>query len=84
MGVGTSVHIWLPQSSTAAAANAGPAPNPATPTERLAVPTRVLLADDHAGVRDTTAALLEELGASVVAVESGDAMLREFEARPGA
>lgn len=84
VGRGTSVHIWLPRSSAGTEARAALPPEPATPAEGFGAPIRVLLADDHAGVRQTTSALLQELGASVFAVESGDAMLREFEARPGA
>lgn len=82
VGRGTSVHIWLPQSPAGAAVAL--TLEPATRAEGFDEPIRVLLADDHAGVRQTTSALLQELGASVFAVDSGDAMLREFEARPGA
>jgi signal transduction histidine kinase len=84
VGVGTSVHIWLPRSPSGGEANAKPSLQHGPQTERFAETIRILLVDDHAGVRQTTASLLQELGALVVDVDSGEAMLREFEANPGA
>ena len=83
VGVGTSVHIWLPRAGSSAASNAAPSQSlQAASLEALDEPLRVLLVDDHDGVRQATAALLEDLGASVVDVASGEAMLKELEANP--
>jgi signal transduction histidine kinase len=84
LGAGTSVHIWLPRSPAGQGASVRAVLDQTPAPEKFEEAIRVLLADDHAGVRQATAGLLQELGASVVDVESGEAMLAEFESNPGA
>jgi PAS domain S-box-containing protein len=66
---GTTAELWLPR------APAGEATVEAPPREkkrkRRAPPLTVLLVDDHAAVRSTTAALLEELGHTVLEAANG-------------
>ncbi len=73
VGEGTRAEIWLPAATaTAIASDAGADdPDAHAPMPRL----RVLLVDDHDGVRATTAALIEELGHEVAALSSGADML---------
>jgi CheY-like chemotaxis protein len=68
LGVGTRAEIWLPRGQRQAAAPEGPgtAHGSSVATRSL----KVLLVDDHDGVRTTTAALLEDLGHRVI--EAGD------------
>jgi signal transduction histidine kinase/two-component SAPR family response regulator len=72
LGTGTTVEIWLP----AAPAAPADAPAPANPAahdetgERRAL--RILLVDDHGGVRATTAALLEDWGHVISQADCGD------------
>jgi len=73
-GEGTTVTIYLPrtrsESEEAAAPMIAPKPRPAT---------RVLIVDDDDDVRMVAAAMVEELGYEVVAVESGESALKEIE-----
>ena len=73
VGQGTRAEIWLPQATAAAMTGEACADDAEAdgPMTRL----RVLLVDDHEGVRATTAALLEELGHEVTALPSGADML---------
>jgi PAS domain S-box-containing protein len=76
VGEGTRVEIWLPRAPAAlqsevAATSSERAAEPLTP----AGPLRVLLVDDHAGVRATTAAMLEDLGHEVSQSASGAELL---------
>jgi len=70
LGEGTCVEIWLPRApdmaGTAKEVSAVPYKAVAASTASL----RILLVDDHAGVRITTAALLADLGHEVT--EAGD------------
>jgi CheY-like chemotaxis protein len=74
LGVGTRAEIWLPRAPEAVLAGALQA------EERSKVaslrPLRILLVDDHDGVRATTAALLEDLGHCVVQASDGPQVLK--------
>ncbi|HEX8666833.1 MAG TPA: response regulator [Allosphingosinicella sp.] len=69
LGIGTRAEIWLPRAPhDAGAASGGAAPRAPAPD----VPAlKVLLVDDHDGVRATTAALLRDLGHAVVEASDG-------------
>jgi signal transduction histidine kinase len=70
-GQGTTVRLWLPV-ATGAAAQPGP-PLTAIPT---AAPATILLVDDDPLIAASTAALLEDLGHIVVEANSGAEALR--------
>ncbi|WP_114227163.1 MULTISPECIES: response regulator [Sphingomonas] len=77
LGRGTRATIWLPRSTTAARKEALPLPV----SEHVETPpTAILLVDDHAEVRATTAALLRDLGHSVSEAASGAAALELLQA----
>ena len=67
-GAGTRASIWLPRGY-------GNTLSPGDSTSRSEVrqvpPLRILLVDDHDGVRETTAAMLADLGHEVVAAADG-------------
>ncbi|HET7606308.1 MAG TPA: response regulator [Sphingomicrobium sp.] len=69
LGHGTNAELWLPRAPDR------PRPAKAAPGTEVPRPLsrklRVLLVDDHAEVRCTTAAVLEDLGHSVVEAASG-------------
>jgi signal transduction histidine kinase len=81
IGEGTMVELWLPRAADSPAA----AP-PAATTERLATtrPLRILLVDDHEAVRETTEAILRDLGHQVETACDGPAMLRKLADAPAA
>ena len=68
LGSGTTAELWLPRGIAEIR-------EPALPVERKrdgpALKLRLLLVDDHAEVRSTTAALLEDLGHEVVEATNG-------------
>jgi CheY-like chemotaxis protein len=70
IGRGTTAELWLPRApagnSTTAAVSAEE-----TGTGASVCKLRILLVDDHAEVRGTTAAMLEDLGHEVVQLSSG-------------
>ncbi|MDB5720161.1 MAG: hybrid sensor histidine kinase/response regulator, partial [Alphaproteobacteria bacterium] len=71
-GQGTRAEIWLPRGEAlapAAAEEPDAAPGPALR------PLKVLLVDDHDGVRETTAALLRDLGHDVSEASDGPELL---------
>jgi PAS domain S-box-containing protein len=70
-GLGTNVELWLPVSNSAVEAEAPAAPLP--PAEAKA--GTVLLVDDEALVRASTADMLHELGFAVIEADSADAAL---------
>ena len=77
---GTRVEIWLPRAPddvAGAAADTGTA----LPEDRdgPARALRILLVDDHAGVRATTAAMLEDLGHTVIQAADGPELLGRLE-----
>jgi signal transduction histidine kinase len=82
LGEGTRVEIWLPR---ALGDKAAPAPEAAAEaaSAEASLPLRILLVDDHDGVRETTAAMLSDMGHKVEAIADGAALLARLEADPG-
>jgi CheY-like chemotaxis protein len=80
VGVGTRAEIWLPRGHPAeiepGEGNDGKAEN--EPTDSL----RILLVDDHEGVRATTAALLCDLGHKVIEAADGPEVIALLERHP--
>ncbi|MDC7692169.1 ATP-binding protein [Vogesella indigofera] len=74
-GQGTTIRIWLPACAAQAGAGADPVPLPPVPRG-----LRVLLVEDDADVRDTSLALLQQLGAEVSAVAGEEAALQWLQA----
>ncbi|MFN3389363.1 MAG: response regulator, partial [Allosphingosinicella sp.] len=81
VGVGTSVRIWLPRADAPEAEAEAPRPRSAAAGSGKSL--RILLVDDHEAVRETTAALLRDLGHHVQAAPDGPTMLRMLKAAPG-
>jgi PAS domain S-box-containing protein len=81
VGQGTRVEIWLPRAPEAAETQ-----RPQQPARNLPASgprgLRILLADDHSGVRATTSALLQDLGHKVVEVGDGPSLLATLEKAP--
>lgn len=76
LGVGTRVELWLPRAPSAGASDAAGKREPeATPQADGFPALSILLADDHAGVRATTAAMLEDLGHNVTEAGGGAEVL---------
>jgi len=73
VGKGTTAELWLPRGSVEVR-------EPSLPVERkragTALKLRLLLVDDHAEVRSTTAAVLEDLGHQVVEATNGAEALK--------
>ena len=88
LGQGTCVEIWLPQAPEAEIeAEIEAEADAAEEKEVLNGATaamRILLVDDHDGVRATTAALLEDLGHSVMHLTEGAHALELFRKDPAA
>src|SRR5688572_7870422 len=87
VGQGTRVEIWLPRAPEAAASAPGPAASAATGNGATGQPARVpglkvLLVDDHQGVRATTAAMLEDLGHAVTQASDGPEVLDLLKGEP--
>jgi len=80
-GAGTRVEIWLPRALAEADSEPEAAAEPLEVAETRGA-LRVLLVDDHAGARVTTAALLQDLGHEVVEAADGPKMLDLLRARP--
>ena len=78
LGSGTRAELWLPRAPEAGEDDAEQAAE--TPCNALR-PLKVLLVDDHAEVRSTTAALLEDCGHEVRQAASGKAALDLLNAR---
>jgi CheY-like chemotaxis protein len=82
VGEGTRVEIWLPRAPEAGGGQvAAPAP-PAAVKLDVWCQLRVLLVDDHDGVRATTAALLQDMGHRVSDFDSGPDMLTRLQGEP--
>ena len=75
IGSGTTAELWIPQAPESAEEK----PSESRPEEAVvAAPSRplhILLVDDHPEVRTTTAAMLEELGHTVVEAANGQEAL---------
>lgn len=71
VGEGTQVTLYLPRASASAAQADAPAAKPSETSGGL----RILLVDDDGQVRSTAAAMLEEMGHAVIALDSGPAAL---------
>ena len=65
---GTTAELWLPRASQSAAPEEPAAPEPSAVPLR---PLRILLVDDHAEVRSTTAAVLQDGGHEVFEADNG-------------
>lgn len=83
VGEGTSVSIWLPRAPDIQPHKAGKEQksSPAADSDRPKL--RVLLVDDHPGVRATTAAMLEDFGHQVVQAANGVEVLSVLEQDTG-
>ena len=69
VGEGTRAELWLPRANDTQAPGTTRASDHAEPEGHR--PLKVLLVDDHAEVRGTTAAMLADLGHSITEVGSG-------------
>jgi len=78
---GTTVEIWLPRAE-GSDVPAQEAPAEAPVAGAAALPLRILLVDDHDGVRMTTAGMLADMGHEVDPAADGAAMLHMLEADP--
>jgi CheY-like chemotaxis protein len=77
LGEGTTAELWLPR-----APSSGKTENDAEieePHEQSTRALRILLVDDHPEVRSTTAAMLEDLGHSVVQAANGKEALKALQ-----
>jgi CheY-like chemotaxis protein len=75
---GTVAELWLPR-APAAAATASVACTNEEPQARSLRKLRILLVDDHAEVRSTTAAVLQDIGHEVVEAEHGAEALKRLQ-----
>ena len=71
VGKGTTVEIWLPRAAKDAAARVKTKSRTRPGGDGRSQPLKILLVDDHEGVRATTAAMLEDLGHSVIQASGG-------------
>jgi PAS domain S-box-containing protein len=76
VGKGTTVTLWLPRAPAGDQPDAV-ASNPDGPVCATR-PLKILLVDDHEGVRAMTAAMLSELGHSVVSVRDGNTVVKRL------
>jgi signal transduction histidine kinase len=75
VGHGTCVTIWLPRAPEGVALDSEGRRQADIPTIR---PLRIVLVDDHEGVRAVTAAMLSELGHEVSAVRDGNSVVQRL------
>jgi CheY-like chemotaxis protein len=80
VGEGTRAEIWLPRATEAEPEVPVTEDSPPESAQR---PLRIMLVDDHLEVRQTTAAMLEELGHWVLQLPSGSEALQLLQAEPG-
>ena len=74
LGEGTTAELWLPRAPVGAVRDAKPVREP---KRRQAIPKmKILLVDDHAEVRSTTAAVLKDLGHKVTEAANGGEALK--------
>lgn len=71
LGRGTAAELWIPRAPDDASDQSSDATTDEPLGEIATRPLKILLVDDHPEVRTTTAAMLEELGHSVVEVANG-------------
>jgi PAS domain S-box-containing protein len=83
VGKGTRVEIWLPKAPEERRTQPRQPKAKADPM-RPGASRRILLVDDHAAVRATTASLLEDMGHSVAQAEDGAQALAAIEREPDA
>jgi PAS domain S-box-containing protein len=76
VGRGTTVTIWLPRAP--GEGNLFAVTTKDGSQEQASRPLRILLVDDHEGVRAMTAAMLGELGHKVNAVRDGNSVVRRL------
>jgi PAS domain S-box-containing protein len=79
VGHGTTAELWLPRAPARMPSASAPARE--EPAVRPARKLRVLLVDDHAEVRSTTAAVLQDLGHHVVEASNGAEALEALRTR---
>lgn len=83
VGEGTKVHLWLPRApELKQVENSQAQKKVAAPAAADRASLRILLADDHASVRATTAAMLQDAGHRVTQVASGDEVLKLLQEDP--
>jgi PAS domain S-box-containing protein len=82
VGVGTRAEIWLPRGEEDAAAAAVAEPAGAESGRERAQALKILVVDDHEGVRTTTAALLSDLGHTVIEAGGGPEVMALLESDP--
>jgi CheY-like chemotaxis protein len=80
VGTGTRAEIWLPRAPDVAIAQPERADRRSAVSETESL--RVLLVDDHEGVRTTTAALLRDAGHDVIEASDGPEVLAILDAEP--
>jgi PAS domain S-box-containing protein len=84
LGLGTQVELWLPRAPSGSM-SAEPADAPEADDRLDGFPAlAILLADDHDGVRATTAAMLEDMGHRVTEASGGGEVLAIIERSPEA
>jgi CheY-like chemotaxis protein len=80
VGVGTRAEIWLPRAPDLSPRRTDKVDRRSAGTD--VGPRRILLVDDHEGVRTTTAALLRDLGHSVIEAADGPEVLALLAEQP--
>ncbi|HBO1215132.1 TPA: PAS domain S-box protein [Pseudomonas aeruginosa] len=84
-GVGTTANIWIPavpRTPESARTGNGAPPQPPSESERVRLSCRVLVVDDDPLVLNNTAAMLEDLGCSVLKADSASLALEILTATP--
>jgi signal transduction histidine kinase len=76
-GQGTTAELWLPRAAAGSVGTERPTPGRATRTPQAAL--KILLVDDHAEVRGTTASVLEDLGHTITQAVNGMEAIRLLE-----
>ena len=84
VGEGTRAEIWLPRCPSSQSEEMPLIAAVASPKADPVRALRVLLVDDHAGVRATTAALLEDLGHQATEAGNGSEAIALLGKEPGA
>ncbi|HBN9525134.1 TPA: PAS domain S-box protein [Pseudomonas aeruginosa] len=84
-GVGTTANIWIPavpRTPESVRTGNGATPQAPSESERVRLSCRVLVVDDDPLVLNNTAAMLEDLGCSVLKADSGSLALEILTATP--